>query len=94
MTAEPLNPIKLRVSPNRANAILPISLAAQAFPVAVERTAERLPIPCLTTVCRAPHTPLCVAQHRCCARLEARATLAGYSKQPTQRGAGSRKRAS
>jgi hypothetical protein len=57
MTAEPLNPIKLRVSLNRASAILPISLAAQAFPVAVERTAERLPIHCLTAVCRTPHTP-------------------------------------
>jgi len=32
-------------------------------------TAERLPIHCLSTVCRTPHTPLCVAQHRCCARL-------------------------
>jgi hypothetical protein len=74
MTAEPQNSTKLRVSPNGANAILPISLAAQAFLVAVERTAERLPIHCLTTVCRTPHTPLCVAQHRCCARLGARAT--------------------
>jgi hypothetical protein len=74
MTAELKNPIKLRVSPNSANAIVPISLAVQAFPVAVERTAERLPIPCLTTVCRTPHAPLCVAQHRCCARLEARGT--------------------
>ena len=39
-----------------------------------ERTAERLPIHCLSTVCRSPHTPLCVAQHRCCARLMARFT--------------------
>ena len=34
-----------------------------------ERTVERLPNHCLSTVCRSPHTPLCVAQHRCCARL-------------------------
>jgi hypothetical protein len=44
-----------------------------------ERTAERLPIYCLSTVCRTPHTPLCVAQHRCCARLGS-LDLAGYSK--------------
>ena len=44
-------------------------------------TAERLPIHCLSTVCRTPHTPLCVAQHRCCARLGS-LDLAGYSKQP------------
>ena len=44
-----------------------------------ERTVERLPIHCLSTVCRTPHTPLCVAQHRCCARLGS-LHLAGYSK--------------
>ena len=50
-----------------------------------ERTVERLPTHCLSTVCRSPHTPLRVAQHRCCARLGS-LHLAGYSKQPTQRG--------
>ena len=40
-----------------------------------ERTVERLSNHCLSTVCRSPHTPLS-AQHRCCARLSARFSLA------------------